>query len=121
MWQTTLALLCQQARRLWRDFASHRNRPKSAFRHFSKDFDKRPRILAFQIKCRTSAGTFALNRRKVASRFFDRKSGRNGMKTCAFGVEREEMKRGAGQKNLEVPEVEDPRIFGQFLVINFWW
>ena len=29
------------------------------------------------------------------------------------------MKRGAGQKNLEAPEVEDSKGFGQFLVIIF--
>ena len=35
------------------------------------------------------------------------------------GWEGVEMKRGAVEKILEVPEVEDSRIFGQFLVIIF--
>ena len=35
------------------------------------------------------------------------------------GWDRVEMKRGAVEKILEVPEVEDSRIFGQFLVIMF--
>ena len=36
------------------------------------------------------------------------------------GWDRVEMKRGDVEKMLEVPEVEDSRIFGQFSVINFW-
>ena len=94
---------------------SHRKRPKSAKKHFSTNFDKRPRILAFQTKCRTSAGTFALNLRKVASRLFDRKSGRNGAGIGAWGWEGMEMKRGAREKNwkrrkLKIPGFSD----------NFW-
>ena len=36
-----------------------------------------------------------------------------------LGWKRVEMKRGAGQKNLKAPEVEDSKGFGQFLVIIF--
>ena len=68
--------------------AVHEKKTKNAFRHFSTNFDKRPRILAFQIKSAISAGTFALNRRKVASRLFDRKSGRNGVGIGPCGVGR---------------------------------
>ena len=42
-----------------------------------------------------------------------------GRESVHVGWEGVEMKRGAGEKNLEAPEVEDSRIFGQFLVINF--
>ena len=44
-----------------------------------------------------------------------------GRESVHVGWDRVEMKRGAMEKNLEAPEVEDSRIFGQFLVINFWW
>ena len=37
-----------------------------------------------------------------------------------MGWEGVEMKRGAVEKILEVPEVEDSKIFGQFLVIIFF-
>ena len=48
----------------------HRKNPKVRKKHFSENFDKRPRILAFQITRATDPGTFALIRRKVASRLF---------------------------------------------------
>ena len=42
-----------------------------------------------------------------------------GRESVHVGWDRVEMKRGAGEKILEAPEVEDSRIFGQFLVITF--
>ena len=42
-----------------------------------------------------------------------------GRESVHVGWDRVEMKRGAVKKMLEVPEVEDSRIIGQFLVITF--